>query len=135
MVKPVDNRPSFNDKGIKRYQGIIVALLYVEITVNNKILVELSAIGSHKSAETVEPEDAIEQLLDYIATYPDDGILFRKSDMILVAHSDTGLFNEFKSRSIAGAHIFLSEKYPKPKLNGPVLTIAQIIKICHGISR
>ena len=28
----------------------------------------------------------------------------------------------------AGAHIFLSENEPKPKLNGPVLTIVQIIK-------
>ena len=28
----------------------------------------------------------------------------------------------------SGAHIFLSENDPKPKLNGPVLTIAQIIK-------
>ena len=28
----------------------------------------------------------------------------------------------------SGAHIFLSENDPKPKINGPVLTIAQIIK-------
>ena len=29
---------------------------------------------------------------------------------------------------MVGAHIFLSENDPKPKLNGPVLTISQIIK-------
>ena len=63
-----------------------------------------------------------------MATYPDGGILFRKSDMILAAHVDAGFLNESKSRSQAGAHILLSENEPKPELNGPVLTIAQIIK-------
>ena len=60
--------------------------------------------------------------------YPNDGILFRKSDMILAAHADAGFLNESRARIRAGAHIFLSENEPKPKLNGPVLTIAQIIK-------
>ena len=48
--------------------------------------------------------------------------------MILVAHADAGFLKKSKSRSRAGAHIFLSENYPKPKLNGYVLKIAQIIK-------
>ena len=48
--------------------------------------------------------------------------------MILCAHSDARFHNESRGRSRAGAHIFLSEDEPVPKLNGPVLTIAQIIK-------
>ena len=48
--------------------------------------------------------------------------------MILEAHADAGFINESRDRSRAGAHIFLSENEPKPKLNVPVLTIAQIIK-------
>ena len=48
--------------------------------------------------------------------------------MILAAHADAGFLNKSKSRSRAGAHIFLSENDPKAKLNGPVLTIAKIIK-------
>ena len=64
-----------------------------------------------------------------MATYPNDGILFRKSDMILAAHVDAVFMNESRARSRAGAHIFLSEDEPKPKLNGPILTIAKIIKI------
>ena len=63
-----------------------------------------------------------------MATYPDDGILFRKSDMILSAHADAGFLNESRDRSRAGAHIFLSENDPKQKLNGSALTIAQKIK-------
>ena len=48
--------------------------------------------------------------------------------MILSAHTVTGFLNKSKDRSRAGAHVFLSEKYPKPKLNVPVSTIAKIIK-------
>ena len=71
---------------------------------------------------------AVDQLLDYVATYPDDGTTFRASHMILAAHSDASFLNESKSRSRAGAHIFLSEDDPIPRFNGAVLTIAQIIK-------
>ena len=97
-------------------------------SVNNKLIVALSEIGYQQAATTKETADAIEQLLDYIATYPNNGILFRKSDMILAAHADTGFHNKSKACSRAGAHIFLSENDPEPKLNGTVLTIAQLIK-------
>ena len=48
--------------------------------------------------------------------------------MILAVHADAGFLNESKAYSRVGSHIFLSEDDPNPKLNGPVLTIAQIIK-------
>ena len=54
--------------------------------------------------------------------------------MILAAHADAGFINEFKVCSRAEAHIFLSENDPKPKLNGHVLIIAQIIKSVMALS-
>ena len=50
---------------------------------NNKLLVALSAIGSQQASATEATNEAIHQLLDYCATYPDDGILYRSSDMVL----------------------------------------------------
>ena len=50
--------------------------------------------------------------LDYVATYPNDGILFRKSDMILAANADAGFLKELRPRIRAGAHIFLSKMSP-----------------------
>ena len=61
--------------------------------VNNKLLVALSAIGAQQEAVKEDTAAAIEQLLDYVATYPNDGILFRKSDMILAAHANAGFLN------------------------------------------
>ena len=96
--------------------------------VNNKLLAALSAIGAQQASATEDTAAAIEKLIDYVATYPNDGILFRKSDTILVAHADARFLNESRSRSRTGAHILISENEPKPKLNETVLTIAQIIK-------
>ena len=72
--------------------------------------------------------NAINQHLDYIATYTADGITFCASAMVLSAHSDAAYLNVSKVRSHAGAHIMLSKDVPVPKYNGPVITIAQIIK-------
>ena len=67
-------------------------------------------------------------MLDCLATYPNDGIVYQASNMILAAHSDAGFHNESKGRSRAGARIFLSEDDPIPRCNGPILSIAQVIK-------
>jgi hypothetical protein len=48
--------------------------------------------------------------------------------MVLFAHADADYLNETKSRSRAGAHIYLSEDDPIPRFNGAVLTIATVIK-------
>ena len=92
-MQPTDTSPLLNEKVIKRIQGIVGDLLYVGRAVNNKLLVTLSAIGAQQSAATEDTLAAIEQLLDYVATYPNDSILFRKSDMILAAHADAGFLN------------------------------------------
>ena len=81
-------------KGIKRIQGIGGDLLYLGRAVNNKLLVALSKISAQQAAATEDTSSAIEKLLDYVATYPNDGILFRKSDMILAAHADAGFLNK-----------------------------------------
>ena len=48
--------------------------------------------------------------------------------MVLAGHSDYGFNNETKAKIRAVSHIFLSENEPNPQWNGPVLTIAQIVK-------
>ena len=52
IMQPTDNIPALNGKGIKRVQGIVGGLLYVGGSVKNKLLVALSAIGSHQLAAT-----------------------------------------------------------------------------------
>ena len=63
-----------------------------------------------------------------MAAYPDDGIVYHSSNMVLAAHTNAGFQHESKGRSRAGSHIFLVEDAPFPRWNGAILTIAQIIK-------
>ena len=104
------------------------ALLWIVRAANNKLLVVLSAIGSQQAAATEDTVTAVDQLLDYCATYNDNGSTYRANNMVLAAHSDTSFNNESRSRSRACAHIFLLENNIIPRWNGLLLTIAQIIK-------
>ncbi len=36
----------------------------------------------------------METLLNYVPTYPNDGIVYRASDMVLCTHADAGYLNE-----------------------------------------
>ena len=128
LTPEADTSKPLDSVGIRRVQKIVGALLWIGRAVNNKLLVALSAIGSQQASATEATNKAIHQLLDYCATYPDDGILYRASNMVLAGHDDAGFNNETKARSRAGAHIFLSENESIPRWNGPVLTIAQIRK-------
>ena len=63
-----------------------------------------------------------------MSTYPNDGITYRVSVMVLAFHSNEFYLNVSKARSHAGPHIMVSEDVPIPSFNGPVLNISQIIK-------
>ena len=110
--------------GIKRVQGIVGALLYHDRAVHNRLLVGLIAIGAQQASATEKTTVAIDQILDHVTTYPNNGITYRASDMVLETHSDAGFNNQFKSRSRAGAHLLLSENDPTSKWNGDILTIS-----------
>jgi hypothetical protein len=111
-----------------RIQEIVGSLLYYARAVDNKLLVALSTIAASQSCATVATDQAVHLLIEHVATYPSDGIIYRSSDMILCAHSNAGFLNETNSLSRAGAHIFLSENKPFLHFNGAILSIAQIIK-------
>ena len=87
----------------------MAALQYLAIEVNNELLVALSTICIQQATATANTKTEITQLLDYVETYPDNGILFGASGMVLVAHANAGFLNETKARSRAGEHIFLTE--------------------------
>jgi hypothetical protein len=118
-----------NDKGIKCIQGIIRSLLYCAQAVDNKFLATLSTINSQQANATENTAKAVNQLLDYVATYPAGGITYRASSMVLAAHSDASFLTEMSSRSQAGAHIFLSKDDPIPQ---SVLTISRS-RACHTL--
>ena len=65
-MQPTYTSPLLNEKGIKRIQGIMGALLYMGRAVNKKLLVALSSIGAQQVTATEDTAAAIEQLIDYV---------------------------------------------------------------------
>jgi hypothetical protein len=120
--------PSLSSEGAKKIQGIIGTLLYYARAVDNKLLAIFSALSSQPATATEATNVTMNQLLDYLATYPDNSTTYFASIMILCAHAFAGFYNESKGRSQAGAHFFVSENHPFPKHNGLVFSISQIMK-------
>ena len=105
LLPDTDNIPPLDKAGIKRIQGIVGSLLYYAQAVNNKLLTTLSTISSQQAkASTEKTAEPVMQLLDYIATYPSDGITYRASNMVLVAHSDASFLMETGSHSRVGIY-------------------------------
>jgi len=99
LTPEADASELLNEHHKRRIQEIVGSLLYYAQAVDNKLLVALSAIAARQAYATVATEQAVHLLLDYVATYPADGIVYRSSDMILCAHADAGFLNETNSRS------------------------------------
>ena len=128
LAREEETTPPLDSQGTKPVQGIVGTLLYYAEAVDNKLLVGLSATRSQQASSTQRTNEVIDQILDCCPSYPSYGILYRSSNMVLCAHSDAGFHNDSKERRRAGANIFLSENDNIPRWNGPVLTLAKIIK-------
>ncbi len=127
LIPETDTSDLLNDHRKRRVQEIVGLLLYYAQAVDNKLLVALSTIDARQSYATVATEQAVHLLLNHVATYPLDGIIYQSSDMILCTHANAGFLNKTNSRSRAGAHIYLFENDPFPRFNGAVLSISQTV--------
>ena len=121
--------PPLDASGIKHIQGIFSTVLYHYRAVNKTFLTTISSIGSEQASAPQATTKAASHLLDYLATYPNYGITYRSSNIILAAHSDAAYLNETCSRSRARLHIFYSYNDPIPRDNGPIMSLSQIINV------
>ena len=136
IQKPLEEDTShrLDAAGIKHIQGIFGMVLYHARAVNNKLLTNLSSIGSEQAKATQATNKAANHLLEYLATYPNDGITYRFSNMVLATHSNAAHLNETRACSRSGSHIFSYNNYPTPRKNVPVLSLAQIINVVMSSS-
>jgi hypothetical protein len=65
-----------NDVCKQQIQEFVGSLIYYACAVENKLLVALSAIAVRQAQATVATEQAVYLLLDYVATYPNDSIVY-----------------------------------------------------------
>ena len=75
-------------KTVHKYAKIAGSILYYARTVDPTVLMPLNYIATKNTKATENMQAAADQILDYLATYPEKTILYHASDMILHIHSD-----------------------------------------------
>ena len=68
LAQEDDKSPPLDNQGTKLIQGIVGALLYYAQSMDNKLLVGLSDIGSQQAAATERTNKAINHILDHCDT-------------------------------------------------------------------
>ena len=99
--------PSIYAKGMTYVQAIVGERLFYGRAVYNKLLVALNNIETQQAAATESINEAINHLLGYFSTYPNNVIVYESIKMVLAVHSDDGFHNEPMGLSRAGARLFL----------------------------
>jgi hypothetical protein len=78
---------------------------------------------------TDKTQAATNQLLDYLATHPDDTIRYHASYMILHIHINASYLSVSNAHNRLGGLFFCGSKYPQnDNLNGSILNVASVIK-------
>ena len=68
MTQEEDASPPLDEAGIKRILAIFGAVLFYGRDVDNKHLVTKQSIGTQQAARTEATNEAVNQMLDYLAT-------------------------------------------------------------------
>ena len=76
LTPEADTSVLHDDARKHHIQKIVGALLYYAHAIDNKLHVALSAIAASQSKATVATEQAVNHLLDYVATYPNNDIVY-----------------------------------------------------------
>jgi hypothetical protein len=93
------------------------------------MLMPLNDIATEQPKSTDKTQSTTDQLLDYLATYPDATIRYHVSDMILHIHSDDSYISVLKARIRLCGLFFCGDKPPKEDtIHGSILDVASVIK-------
>jgi hypothetical protein len=82
-----DETPPLTDKKCLMIQKVTGSVLYYARAVHPTILMPLNDIATEQTKETEKTQATTNQLLDYLATFPDTTIRYHTSDMISHIHS------------------------------------------------
>jgi hypothetical protein len=124
-----DETPPLMAKQCLTIQKVTGSVLYYARAVDPTALMPLNDIATEQTKATEKTQAATNQLLDYLATYPDATIRYHALDMILHIHSDASYLSVSNARSRKGGLFFCGSKSPQQdKLNGSILNVVSVIK-------
>jgi hypothetical protein len=128
QIVETDQSPLVGKEEQKHVQKVNGKFLWYGRAVDGTLLTPLSALAAQQAKPTTNTMKRVQQFLDFVATQEPAVLTYRRSGMVLAAHSDAGYLNESGARSRAGGHHFLSENVEHPPNNGAIQNVAEIIK-------
>jgi hypothetical protein len=136
QMAPFDDSPLAPAASIQRAQEINGVLSHYARVVDYSLLEGVTRLAMTQAQPTVDTMTRIEHILDYTERYPENGIIFEASDMILTSHADASYQSLPGSRSkLGGAHYFANVNDPPNINNGLVAAQSAVIKVvCSGAS-
>jgi hypothetical protein len=124
-----DETPPLTAQQCLTIQKVTGSVLYYARAVDPTVLMPLNDIATEQTNATEKTQAVTNQLLDYLATYPDATIRYHASDMILHIHSDASYLLVSNARSRLGGLFFLGNKSPnQDKLTGSILNVTSVTK-------
>jgi hypothetical protein len=94
------------------------------------MLTATCAVSSDQATPTQQLEAQADRLLSYGATYPDNKIVFKKSDMIQIIQSDCSYLSRSHARSVAGGISYLGNANDDTTfINGNIFAFSKIIDV------
>jgi hypothetical protein len=91
------------------------------------MITAINKIGSSQSNADISIMDKIQRFLQYASRFKNAKLRIHASDMQLQIHSDASYLSETKSRSRAGAFMFLGKLKPNQRPNAPNTYLSTII--------
>ena len=113
---------------IKLLQEKIGTLRYLASALRTDIDVYTSKAASRQANPTKELMRDVDRIFAYLKKYPNLGVTYHASDMVLMAHTDASFDSERGSRSRSGAIYHCGRKNSPGFINGPIEVSSKIQK-------
>ena len=121
-----DDSPPLSKEHKKIVQEFMDNLLYYARAVDPTMLTVLGSIAPQQANPTEKMIQKAKQLLDYVASHPDEVLTYQASEMILAIHSNASYLSETNALSRAGGHFFISKNTTFSPNNSAVFTISNM---------
>ena len=129
---PPDTTDYLPKSGITRIQSINGSFLYYGRAVDPTILTALNDIATQQVKPTVNTEEKVHMLMDYLAMYPNAKLRFYAGDMKLHVKTEAAYLVLPNTRSRVAGHFYLSA-FPTPNKVYPHHHNAPILTECHTL--
>ena len=126
-----DTSPFLSPSDTRWAQSIVGTFLYYARALDCTLVTALNDISRQQAQPTENVRKKCQQILDYVATYPNAYTRYHSSNMILNIDSDAAYLVLPQAKSRIAGYFYLSDHYTNassPSINGPILVECKTLR-------